>query len=278
MQGDEGQMGMKHGVWVMNYPRLRGMKEVVDFAVAAEEAGWDGVFVSDSITDGTTDPWATLGAIAARTQRVRLGTWITAPATYVPWRLAHAVASVDQLSGGRVMLGVGLGVGSDFDRFGDERSPRERAQMYDEALEVMVALWSGEPVTFNGVYFQLDEVTLPVVPVQQPRVPIVVAGWWPNRRPFDRAARWDGTMPYWPALLGGQTGPEGQTSTGTIEGELREMMDYYHEVADDPGEVVLPRQKRDDPKYDALAEEVGATWLLTSYRMDLDEVREGPPR
>lgn len=268
---------MKHGVWAMNYPVVRDMNEVVEFAVAAEEAGWDGVFISDSISDGSTDPWVTLGAIAARTARVTLGTWISAPATYTPWRLAHAVASVDQLSGGRVMLGVGLGVGGDYDRFGDDTNARDRAGRYDEALDLMTQLWSGEPVTFDGEHYRLENVTLPIVPVQQPRVPIVVAGWWPNRKPFDRAARWDGTMPYWPALLGGTAGPEGQTSTGTVDGELRELMNYYHDVTDEPGEVVLPRQERDNPEFDALAEAVGATWLLTSYRMDIDEVRQGPP-
>lgn len=269
---------MRHAVWVMNYPAVRTMSEAVDFAVAAEEGGWDGVFVSDSITDGTTDPWVTLGAIAARTERVALGTWITGPATYRPWRLALATASLDQLSDGRLLLGVGLGVGRDYDRFGDEATPRERARQYDEALEVMTLLWSGEPVSFDGEFYRLDDVTLPIVPKQHPRVPIAVAGWWPNRRPFERASRWDGTMPYWPALLDGAVGPEGQTSTGTIEGELRELMDFYVSIADDAGEVVIPRQERDDPDYDALAEEVGATWLLTSYRMDLDEVRAGPPR
>jgi Luciferase-like monooxygenase len=269
---------MKHAVWVMNYPVVRSMSEVVDFAVAAEEAGWDGVFVSDSITDGTTDPWVTLGAIAARTQRVSLGTWITAPATYAPWRLALAAASLDQLSGGRLLLGVGLGVGKDFDQFGDDTTPRERARRYDESLHVMSLLWSGESVTFDGEFFHLDDVTLPIVPEQQPRVPIVIAGWWPNREPFERAARWDGTMPYWPALLEGEVGPEGQTSDGTVEGELRELIAFHRSVTGDPGEVILPREKRDDPHYDALAEDVGATWLLTSYRMDLDEVRAGPPR
>lgn len=269
---------MKHGVWVMNYPALRTMAETVDFAVAAEGAGWDGVFVSDSITDGTTDPWVTLGAIAAQTEHVTLGTWISAPATHVPWRLAHATASLDQLSGGRVMLGVGLGVGSDFTRFGDDSSPRERARRYDEALEVVALLWAGGPVTFAGEFFHLDDVTLPVLPHQQPRIPIVAAGWWPNRRPFDRAARWDGMMPYWPALLEGEVGPEGQTSNGTIDGELRDLMAVYRAVAGGGGEVVLPRQQRDDDDFRTLAEEVGATWLLTSYVMDADEVRLGPPR
>jgi hypothetical protein len=269
---------MKHGVWAMNYPKVRSMTEVVDFGVAAEQAGWDGVFVSDSITDGTTDPWVALAAIAARTERITLGTWISAPATSPPWRLAHALASLDQLSGGRVMLGVGLGVRTDFTQFGRDLAPRDWAREYDEALEIMTGLWTGEPFSYDGEFFSLEDVTLPIVPVQQPRIPIVVGGWWPKRRPFDRAARWDGTMPYWPALMEGATGPEGQTATGTIEGELRELMAYYTGVADDPGEVVLPREKRDDPGYDALAAEVGATWLLTSYRMDLDEVSQGPPR
>jgi hypothetical protein len=261
----------------MNYPVVRTMAEVVEFAVAAEEAGWDGVFVSDSITDGTTDPWVTLGAIAARTERITLGTWISAPATYQPWRLALAAASLDQLSNGRVILGVGLGIGSDFGRFGDDASPGDRARRYDEALEIIDLLWSGEPVTFEGEFFRLDDVTLPVVPRQQPRIPMVVAGWWPNARPFHRAARWDGTMPYWPALLEGETGPEGQTSDGTIDGELRDLMAFYRGAADGLGEVVLPRQDRDDHAFRSLADEVGATWLLTSYRMELDELRTGPP-
>lgn len=269
---------MKHGVWAMNYPVIRTMSEVVEFAVVAEQAGWDGVFVSDSISDGTTDPWVTLGAIAARTQRITLGTWISAPATYQPWRLALAAASLDQLSDGRLMLGVGLGVGSDFSQFGDDASPGDRARRYDEALEVIELLWSGGPVTWAGEFFRLDDVTLPIVPRQQPRIPTVVAGWWPNELPFRRAGRWDGTMPYWPALLEGDVGPEGQTSTGTIDGELRDLMAFYRGAVDELGEVVLPRQHRDDSDYRALADEVGATWLLTSYRMDLDELRQGPPR
>jgi alkanesulfonate monooxygenase SsuD/methylene tetrahydromethanopterin reductase-like flavin-dependent oxidoreductase (luciferase family) len=102
---------MKHGVWAMNQPAVRTMSELVEFGVVVEQAGWGGVFVSDSTTDGTTDPWVTLGAIAAQTERITLGTWISAPATNQPWRLAPAAASLDQLSDGRVMLGVGLGVG-----------------------------------------------------------------------------------------------------------------------------------------------------------------------
>lgn len=268
---------MKHGVWAMNYPAVRTVSEVVEFAAVAEQAGWDGVFVSDSITDGTADPWVTLGAIAARTERITLGTWISAPATYQPWRLALAAASLDQLSDGRVMLGVGLGIDSDFGQFGDDAPPRERARRYDEALEVIKLLWTGEPVNFAGEFFRLDDVVLPVVPRQQPRIPTVIAGWWPNKQPFRRASRWDGTMPYWPALVGADDGPDDPASDGTTDGELRDLMAFCREVSDDLGEVVLPRPERDDDAYRSLAQEVGATWLLTTYRMDLDELRAGPP-
>ncbi len=269
---------MKHGVWVLRTPATPDMQEMLEFAVAAEESGWDGVFVSDSIAFQSTDPWVTLSAIAARTERVTLGTWITAPAQQPPWRLAQALASLDRLSGGRVLLGTGLGVGDDFSKFGDDLSPAARARKYDESLDLMARFWTGQPVTFDGEFYQVKDVTLPILPLQQPRIPVVVGGWWPNKKPFHRAAAWDGLMPYWPALLGGQVGPEGQTSTGTSEGELRDLMAYYRDVAQGAGEIVIPREQPDDPAFDALAEELGATWLLSAYGLDFDEVRQGPPR
>lgn len=177
-----------------------------------------------------------------------------------------------------MLLGTGLGVGEDFSKFGVELSPAARARKYDEALDLMARLWMGEPISFEGEFYRVDDVTLPIVPVQEPRIPVVVGGWWPNKKPLHRAAAWDGLMPYWPALLGGQTGPEGQTSTGTRDGELREMLAYYRDVAKGGGEIIVPREQPDDPAFDALAEELGATWLLSAYGLDFDEVRQGPPR
>ena len=237
------------------------------------------MFLSDSIMFGFADPWPVLGAIAARTERVRLGTWITPVPQLQPWRLAHAVAALDRLSEGRVIFGAGMGVESEHEQYGD---PYERAKMgrkYDEALEIMTRLWAGEEVTFDGEFFTLDGVTLPVGPVQQPRVPVVTAAWWPNRKAFQRAAGSDGIMPAWPAMLGDAEGPEGQRSTGaSVEEELEELLGYYHGITDAPGEIIVARPERECPEFDEVAEQHGVTWQLAAYDLDEAEIRRGPPR
>jgi hypothetical protein len=158
--------------------------------------------------------------------------------------------------------------------FGGTYDPTRLGRRYDEALDLIVQLWSGERVNYDGEFFTVSEGRLPVVPVQQPRIPIVMGCWWPHKKPFRRAARWDGIMPVWPALWPQGEGPQGETPTGSVEEELHALMDYYIGFTDDPGEVILP--DRDDAAYRELCQEVGATWLLTDEALDLDAVRRGP--
>lgn len=252
-------------------------RQVVDYAVLAEEHGWDGVFVSDAISDGWSDPWTVLGAVAARTERIAIGTWITPVPQQAPWRLAHSLASLDRLAEGRLILGAGLGAPSEYEMFGGSYDPKALGRRYDEALQIMVGLWSGEPFSFEGEFYTVRDAKLPVTPVQEPRIPIVLGCWWPHRKPFRRAAEWDGIMPFWPALLKEGAGPQGETASGSREEELREMLGYYRSVADDPGEIVLPMGKP-DPDYQELCEELGATWLLHGSIRDEDGLRQGPPR
>jgi alkanesulfonate monooxygenase SsuD/methylene tetrahydromethanopterin reductase-like flavin-dependent oxidoreductase (luciferase family) len=269
---------MKYGVR-LGTRTPREIDEAVGLAVAAEEAGWDGVFVSDSIMFGFSDPWSVLGAIAARTERVLLGTWITPVPQLQPWRLAHAVAALDRLSNGRVIFGTGMGVEAEHELYGDGYERGKIGRKYDEALEIITRLWTGQEVSFEGEFFTLGGLTLPILPVQQPRVPIVTAAWWPNRKAFRRATRWDGIMPYWPALLGDDTGPEGQQPTGASpEEELEELLEHYHGLTDEPGEIIIPRQEREQPGLDEVAERLGVTWQLTYYDMDEAEIKQGPPR
>jgi len=267
---------VKHGAY-LNTNAASSASDLVDLGVAAEEGGWDGIFVSDSLLFGYPEPWTVLASIAAGTEQVRLGTWISPVALQQPWRLAHAVATVDQLSGGRVVLGAGLGTRQEFEMFGDPYNPRTLRHRYDEALEIIVGLWGDEPFSFSGEHFQLREARLGVRPIQRPRVPIIIAAWWPNTRAFRRAATWDGIMPYWPALLGGGVGPEGQQPTGaTVQDELRELLDFYRSLDPSPdSEIVLPRE-RPSRSYTELCEALGATWLLTTYPLDADELRKGP--
>ena len=180
---------------------------LVALAERAEAAGWDGIFLEDYVvyqgdpTAPTCDVWAALSAIAVRTERVRLGTAVTPIARRRPWNVARQAAAVDQLSGGRMILGVGLGdtgeailQDASFSRFGEEIDARRRGRMLDEALEIVAGLWTGEPFSFRGEHYTVDEVTFLPPPVQRPRIPIWIGGGYPNPRPTRRAARWAGSM------------------------------------------------------------------------------------
>lgn len=172
--------------------------QITELAVLAEQSGWDGVFCEDYLAfrDGLRayDPWITLALIAEATTRITLGTMVTP----LPWRLPATVAAqamtLDVVSGGRFVLGVGSGdpTGPDA-RFAAPLSLRQRAERLDEALDVIARLWSGEPVTLHGRHFQLDGATLSPSPK---RIPIWVGGQLTLRGPRSRALRWDGACLY----------------------------------------------------------------------------------
>ena len=161
--------------------------------------------------------------------------------------------------------------------------PRIRGAMLDEALDVLTGLWSGEPFSYEGTHYRLSEVTFAPGPVQQPRVPIWVAGMWPNRRPFRRAARYDGVAPI---IL-----RDGQFEDITPE-SLTEMVSYInaHRTGDDGFDVTVAGMALDDPEnaHERLAalEEAGMTWWREGWNpessLPVEEwhqrVLAGPPR
>jgi alkanesulfonate monooxygenase SsuD/methylene tetrahydromethanopterin reductase-like flavin-dependent oxidoreductase (luciferase family) len=167
------------------------------------------------------DPWVALAAMALATSRVRLGTMVTPLARRRPWKLAREAVTLDHLSGGRVILGVGLGDTADttFAGFGEETDLATRAAMTDEALEVMAGLWTGEPFSHDGRHYRVHEVTCLPAPVQRPRIPIWIGGGYPNPGPVRRAARWDGAWLY-RATAPGSTEDSGDVLTPD---ELREL-------------------------------------------------------
>jgi alkanesulfonate monooxygenase SsuD/methylene tetrahydromethanopterin reductase-like flavin-dependent oxidoreductase (luciferase family) len=182
---------------------------LVDLAERAEAAGWDGLFLEDYVCYGgdrstpTCNVWAVLAAMAVRTQRMRLGTEVTPLTRRRPWNVAREAATVDQLSGGRMVLGVGLGdtgeaINADpsYLAFGEQADARTRGEMLDEGLEIIAGLWTGLPFSFHGTHFQVDDVTFLPRPVQEPRIPIWIGGGYPNPRPTRRALRWDGSCLY----------------------------------------------------------------------------------
>lgn len=125
-----------------------------------------------------TDPWVALTAIALRTQRIRLGPMVTPIPRRRPWKLARETLSIEQISDGRLVLGVGLGYfpSEEFADFGEEPDAKVRAGKLDEGLAIFAGLWSDEPFSFAGEHFQVNSVHMQPSPVQQPRIPIWVAG------------------------------------------------------------------------------------------------------
>lgn len=188
--------------YAVNIPPFTDAATVVDIGRDAEAAGWDGVFLWDHLRWATDsppdvhDPWVLLGAIAQVTQRVRLGTLVTPLSRRRPWVVAKQLTTLDHLSAGRAVLGVGLGEppDADFSDFGDEADPRVRAAILDEGLAVIDALLSTGHASHRGEHLSVDADVRPA-PVQRPRPPIWVAGVVPNRRPLRRARSWDGVVP-----------------------------------------------------------------------------------
>lgn len=187
----------------VSIPPFTDAATVVEIARDAELAGWDGVFLWDhlqwrpDVRPDVHDPWVLLGAIAVVTERVVLGTLVTPLSRRRPVVVAKQVTTLDHLSAGRAVLGVGLGAPDqeDFAAFGEVTPPRERAAVLDEHLAAVDGLLRGGRFSYDGEATTVVDADLLPLPVQRPRPPIWVAGVVPNRRPLERARRWDGVVP-----------------------------------------------------------------------------------
>ena len=193
---------MKFGIDVPIFGPYGDPHIIIDLARETEQAGWDGFFIWDQITgygaDNVVDTQVALAAIALNTEHIRFGSMITPLARRRPFKYAREALSLDRLSNGRLICGVGLGNSKEeFEDLGEGGDLKLRAEMLDESLEIINGLWSQQPYSFQGKHYQIENATFLPKPVQQPRIPIWVAGTWPLKGPFRRAARWDGVFPLW---------------------------------------------------------------------------------
>ncbi len=263
---------------------------LLELGQAAEAAGWDGFFVWDHIAyrrpgGPVVDPWVVLGAVAATTERVRLAALITPLARRRPWKVARETATLDRLSGGRLIFGAGLGSSGEreFAPFGEDPDPRHRAALLDEGLELLTRFWAGGPVDHEGPNHSVHSHEFQPTPLQRPRIPVWIAGKWPAKPGFRRAARWDGVFP-----IHADVGP-GEMMT---PGQLAEIVQFTLSQRTAGGEfdVALEVQSAgEDPAADFAAtepyREAGLTWWIEALhweRAPLAQMRArveaGPPR
>jgi alkanesulfonate monooxygenase SsuD/methylene tetrahydromethanopterin reductase-like flavin-dependent oxidoreductase (luciferase family) len=279
---------MKYGMSVPNFGWFGDIDLLVDFAVEAEEAGWDGFFLWDHLLvfkENPTqfvDPWVALSAIACNTKKLRIGPHITPVPRRRPWIIAREAVTLDHLSKGRLTLGVGIGAPPDpeYVAFGEEPSAKIRAEKLDEGLDIITGLWTGKPFSFSGKHFYLDDVTFLPTPFQKPRIPIWVGGGVPHKAPFKRAARYDGVSPVhseWPTPV---EVSHLEDVLDIVKAERGNLENYDVSIC---GETTGSNHTRDQEIITSWID-AGLNWWLEDIhglRAGIDELREriraGPP-
>jgi hypothetical protein len=261
-------------------------RTAAEFAHQAEAAGWDGFFVWEPVWG--IDAWVSLTAAAMRTQRIRLGTMLTPLSRMRPWKLASETATLDNLSGGRVILSVGLGaIDTGFEAFGEMTDRAIRAELLDEGLDILTGLWRGQPFNYRGKHYQIKETTFhpPPPPVQQPRIPIWVVGAWPRQKSMRRVLKYDGLLP-------NVMDEDGKVRMGPpTPDELRAIKSYVeeHRAGTTPFDIIMEGETPGDDPHQAEImvrgwEDAGATWWIEAMwsAPELEEVltriKQGPPR
>jgi alkanesulfonate monooxygenase SsuD/methylene tetrahydromethanopterin reductase-like flavin-dependent oxidoreductase (luciferase family) len=267
---------MRYALNVPNFGAFADVRALAQLASEAEDAGWDGFFLWDHIGGWpapTADPWVALAAMAMTTSRIKLGPLVTPLPRRRPWKLARETATLDHLSNGRLVLGVGIGddaIGREYSAYGESGDNKLHGEMLDEALDVLTGLWSGEPFSYSGKHYTISDAQYLPALVQQPRIPIWVAATWPHKRPVRRAARWDGVCPI-----------QAKGQPWTAE-QVRELLAVIHETRPEtePFDVVLAGYTGNLSK-DGAAEqlgqlaEAGVTWWQEGVLPDntLDDLR-----
>jgi alkanesulfonate monooxygenase SsuD/methylene tetrahydromethanopterin reductase-like flavin-dependent oxidoreductase (luciferase family) len=252
--------------------------EQLEMALLAESVGWDGVFVWEAAYG--PDAWSMLAAMAARTERIRLGTMLTPLPWRRPWKVASQVATLDQLSGGRAILAVGVGaIETGLPDTGEATVLRERAEMLDEGIDLIRMLWDGG-TSYHGRHYDYEtdrlDLTRAANPVQ-PRIPIWVVGVWPAMKSMRRALRCDGVIPQY-GPLGHEPTPAEARAVRTWLGE-QGVADDFDIIADGESSGVDPAGAAESV---AAWADAGCSWWLETRWEERDQMASrlaaGPPR
>ncbi len=276
-------MLMKYGLALpYNETRL-----VAEAACLAEEMGWDGCFLGDAIW--CEDPMIALAAAAMTTSRIRLGTMVIPVPLRRPWKIASESIALDQLSNGRLILGLGTGaVWMGWQGFpGEVTKAKVRAKMLDETIDILSRMYQGKQFDYDGKYYQvkltlLDEQYYPPKSVQQPRIPLWAPLIWPREKSKQRILKCDG-------LFAEKWSPDGKPEAVTLQ-DIREMKAYVeaNRTLTTPFDIVIGSKtvemKNIQPKDKILPwAEAGATWWIEELwdakkETVIERIRQGPPK
>ena len=247
---------VRHAIYCAPFAELSEPATMIELAKRAEGAGWDGLFLWDHVLRPTdeareiADTWTMLAAAATATERIRLGPMVTPVSRRRISTLVRQTTTLDHLSGGRLTVGLGLGVdsGGELTRFGEVVDPVTRAQILDEGADLLVRAWQGEEISHRGEHLTVDGVTFLPRPVQEPRIPLWMAARERALRPVRRAARYDGMF--------------------IIDVDLPLLRRALDEIVAVRGslegfDVAVRVSPFDDP---ALLEVPGVTWAMHSFR------------
>jgi alkanesulfonate monooxygenase SsuD/methylene tetrahydromethanopterin reductase-like flavin-dependent oxidoreductase (luciferase family) len=278
-------VAVRFGVFLPPFAEFAEPRRVVALAQQAETAGWDGLFLWDHMLAfpgmPVADPWVVMAAVATITQRIRLGALVTPLPRRRPWVLSRQMATLDQLSEGRLIGGIGLGDDgwSEFSSFGDAVDPVTRGAMLDEALELLQRFLNGEPVSYDGLYYTVHSPALLPTPLQRP-LPLWGAVRWPNRKPLARIARLQGCFPIF-HRPGGLPPPD----PADIRGLRSALLDRG--ASTDIDIAVRCELSTEEPasvaETVAALEASGVTWMLEAVAPGTDPdvvsriVQQGPP-
>jgi len=272
---------MRTGLYLPNQGAFADPRRLASLAVDAEAAGWDGFFIWDELqpifrpTDDAADAMVALSAVAFATERLRIGAMVSPLSRLRPEAFALQTATLDRLSGGRLIVGAGLGNPYEqFTAFGHEADLKVRAEMVDEFLDLLTRLWSGSTVDFHGAHYTALSVSM-TPPLQSPRIPIWIGADSRNRAPRRRAARWDGFIPashHWPDEV---IPPEDYETAMADIRPLRSPEEPFDVVV--IGDATGTRPAADElSAYEA----AGVTWHLVQALTIEDaetRIRRGPP-
>lgn len=267
---------MKHCLYVPPFGTFGDVNLLVDLAGVAERTGWDGFYLWDHVLFERdvpfVDPWVTLTAIACATERIRLGPLVTPLSRRRPWVVAREAVTLDHLSNGRLVLGVGLGIDfwREFSAFNEPATDdAKRAALVDDGIEIIRGLWSGEEISYYGDAHTVEKVRFLPRPLQQPTIPIWSAALFPLRAgPTRRAARCDGVMPFRPDH------PPTPDDVRGIRADIEK-----HRSTDAHLDICMHGPQEEAKAYEA----AGVDWYGFSFWMEeqLDWVRDlitrGPP-